>query len=544
MGFGLVDPILPVISSQLGASQSQVTLLFTGYNLVMAVTMLFTGKIASTLGIKKTLISGVIIIALFSSFSGMIPNVESIILLRCVWGFGNALFIATALTAIMNYSTGDADKPIMLFETAVGIGFSAGPLLGGILGQLKWSYPFFGVGTMMAISFILLLVLLPSSKKDKSLKNNVSPKNISIFDPINAIAKSKHIRTFGIVAFLYNFGFFTLFAYAPFVLGLDAIGIGLVFLVWGILVALTSVIIAPKIKDKIGSVKSIYGILSLFLILFIILGIWTNTQWLTILCVILSGAVIGTSNTLLTTAVMEGSPIDRPTTSAAYNFLRFIGSAIAPFLAGIIGESISPHAPFFVGGAVVLCGIIFMYLNRNKIFTETSKEDYKIQEYSEKVEDFMIKDVVSIKSNAKVRELLELINNNNIGGVPVVDDNNKLKVVISDGDIIRYLTPKENVHDFIYDIYIEEESTQEVLDKKINKTIEDLIINQNLNKKEIFTIRKEESFEKAMKILSKHHFKKLPVVNSEGKIEGIISRGDINSTLFNIIAKIHISEDN
>ena len=56
MGIGLVDPILPAISTQMGASPSQVALLFTSYNAVMAVAMLITGAVTTRIGIKKTLL--------------------------------------------------------------------------------------------------------------------------------------------------------------------------------------------------------------------------------------------------------------------------------------------------------------------------------------------------------------------------------------------------------------------------------------------------------------------------------------------------------
>lgn len=535
MGFGLVDPILPVISEQLNASATQVTLLFTGYNAVMALAMLVTGLITTKLGIKKTLISGVIIIALFSTFCGLVPQVETMILLRCVWGLGNALFVATALTALLDYSVKSVASTIILFEAAVGIGFSVGPLLGGILGQFAWNYPFFGVGIMMALSFILLVALLKTNKEKE--EDNVPKRKISILDPIRVAVKYDYIRTYGFIAFLYNFGFFTLFAYAPFILGLDALGIGLVFLAWGILVAVTSVIIAPRLEEKVGILKPMYFVLGIFAILLLVLGICVEIQWVAILCVILSGAIIGTNNTLTSTAVMGNSPVDRPTTSASYNFLRFIGSAIAPFLAGYLGETISDSTPFIVGGVIVICAILVMYLKRD-IVSKVDSGEVKATEHTRKVKEFMIDDVVTIKDDATVRELLELLNTKHIGGVPVVDDDNKIQAMLSDGDIIRYLTPKENVYDFVYNIYIEEESDEYILDKKINGTVYDLIKDQGLDTRRLFTIGKEENFEKAMNILSKHHFKKLPVVDSEGKLEGIISRGDINSTLFNIISKL------
>lgn len=533
MGFGLVDPILPVISEQLGASQTQSTLLFTGYNAVMAVAMLVTGIITVKWGIKRTLSTGVIIIAIFSTLCGLSNQVETVILLRCVWGFGNSLFVATALTALLDYSIKDVAATIILFESAVGIGFSVGPLLGGVLGQFAWYYPFFGVGIMMAIAFVLLLFLLKSKKE----KEEAPKRKISILDPVRVAIKYDYIRTYGLIAFLYNFGFFTLFAYAPFILGLDALGIGLVFLVWGILVAITSVFLAPRLEEKVGIIKPMYAVLAVFAILLLIIGIFVDIQWVAIVCVILSGAIIGTNNTLTSTAVMGNSPVDRPTTSASYNFLRFIGSAIAPFLAGYLGETISNSTPFIVGGLIVLCAILVMYLKRD-VVSKSESRDIKEGEHTRKVEEFMIKEVVTIEPTATVRELLQLINSKHVGGVPVVDENNKIRVMLSDGDIIRYLTPKENVYDFVYSVYIEEDAEQDVLDKKIDGTVEQLITSQNLDKRTLYTISKDENFEKAMNILSKHHFKKLPVVDKDGKLEGIISRGDINSTLFDIISKI------
>jgi MFS family permease len=62
MGLGLVGPVLPTISTQLGASPSEVTLLYISYNAVMAIAMLITGAISTRLGLKKTLLLGVIII--------------------------------------------------------------------------------------------------------------------------------------------------------------------------------------------------------------------------------------------------------------------------------------------------------------------------------------------------------------------------------------------------------------------------------------------------------------------------------------------------
>jgi MFS family permease len=81
--------------------------------------------------------------------------------------------------------------------------------------------------------------------------------------------------------------------------------------------------------------------------------------------VIASGLFLGVNNTLITQAVMKVSSIERPVAAAGYSFVRFIGGAIAPYLAGRLAEAYSPHIPFFFGGAMVVVGLLVLYLGRS-----------------------------------------------------------------------------------------------------------------------------------------------------------------------------------
>lgn len=361
MGLGLVDPILPAIAEQLHATHSQVTLLFTSYNAVMAVAMLITGMISSRLGIKWTLLSGIVIIAVFSALGGLSNGIWSLVSLRGGWGLGNALFVATALAAIVSLSNSGTAKAIILYEAAIGLGISVGPLLGGWLGAMSWRGPFLGVATLMVLAFIGLTLLMP-----KAAQAQKSQAKTSIADPFRAL-KHRSLLVFGITAALYNVGFFTLLAYAPFVMGLDEHGLGFVFLGWGILLAITSVFMAPKLQQKFGTIKSMCAMLVMFGILLFVMGIWTSSQAVIIICVIAAGALLGNNNTLITTAVMNAAPVQRSTASAAYSFLRFIGGAIAPFMAGKLAEIYNPSVPFIVGGSFVIISVLFILINKKHI---------------------------------------------------------------------------------------------------------------------------------------------------------------------------------
>ncbi len=362
MGLGLVDPILPAISKNLHASPSEVTLLFTSYNAVMAVAMLITGSITSRLGIKLTLLLGIVIIAVFSALGGASNDIWTLVGLRGGWGLGNSLFIATSLTAIVSLSKSGSAKAIILYEAAVGLGISVGPLLGGWLGAMSWRGPFLGVATLMVLAFITISVLMPAT----SDTHKVVKSKTSLLDPFRAM-KHRSLVVFGIAACLYNFGFFTLLAYAPFVMGLDAHGLGYVFLGWGILLAISSVFIAPKLQQWFGTIQSMCAMLIVFALTLLVMGIWTSTQWVVIFAVIFAGALIGSNNTLITTAVMNSTPVERSTASAAYSFLRFLGAAVAPYFAGKMAEWFNPHVPFICGAGFVMVSVLFIWINQKHV---------------------------------------------------------------------------------------------------------------------------------------------------------------------------------
>jgi len=348
MGIGLVDPILPALSVQLHATPSQVSLLFTSYLVVTAVAMLFTGWVSSRIGAKRTLITGLAIIVVFSALAGLSGSISGIVGFRAGWGLGNALFIATSLAVIVASATGGFAGAIVLYEAALGLGIAAGPLVGGLLGNISWRGPFFGVAVLMAIALLATVVLLDPTPKPTH--------RTSIAAPLKAL-RHRSLLTMSITALLYNWGFFTMLGYAPYPMELDAVQLGFVFFGWGLLVAFFAVIGAPRLQARFGTAPSLYGALGFFAVLLLLIGLFTDVRWALITCVIASGIVVGINNTLTTQAVMLVSPVERPVASAAYGFVRFIGGGLAPFAAGKLAEHFNLHVPFLVGAVAVAAGI-------------------------------------------------------------------------------------------------------------------------------------------------------------------------------------------
>lgn len=368
MGLGLVDPILPGLAKDLHATPSQVELLFSSYTLCMGIAMLVTSTISSWLGAKPALLAGLALIIAFSAAAGSSNSIGAIVGFRAGWGLGNAIFIATALAVIVGASTGGIRSAIVLYEAAIGIGIATGPILGGILGGITWRGPFYGVAVLMAIALLASVFTVP--------RTPAPARRVSVIEPLEAL-RHRGLLTVGLTALCYNFGFFTLLAYSPFPMQLDAHGLGFVFFLWGVGVAVTSVFVAPRLQARFGTVPTTYVVLGAISLILLVGGIFTSDRWVLIVDVILSGLFLGVNNTLITQAVMKVSDVDRPVASAGYSFVRFIGGAIAPYLAGVLAERISPSTPFVFGCGAVLVGLGVLYTGRRYLAAVDAPETFE-----------------------------------------------------------------------------------------------------------------------------------------------------------------------
>ncbi len=358
MGIGLVDPILPALASDLHATPSEISLLFTSYLVVTAVAMLVVGWVSSRIGPKRTLIAGLVIIVVFSALAGLSNTVNGIVGFRAGWGLGNALFISTSLAVIVASASGGFAGAIILYEAALGLGIAVGPLLGGMLGGISWRGPFFGVACLMSIALVATVALVPALPKPEH--------KTSLSAPLRAL-RHRGLLTMGLMALFYNWGFFTMLGYAPYPMELSAEQLGLVFTGWGLLVAIFAVFLAPRLQARFGTVRVLYGNLLCCAVVMCAIGAGVGTPMVVIVAVIVSGAFIGVNNTLTTQAVMLVSPVERSIASSAYGFVRFIGGGLAPWVAGKLADATDLSIPFYLGGLAFLVAIAVLASGRKLV---------------------------------------------------------------------------------------------------------------------------------------------------------------------------------
>jgi len=113
-----------------------------------------------------------------------------------------------------------------------------------------------------------------------------------------------------------------------------------------------------------------------------------------------------------------------------------------------------------------------------------------------RAENGMIYDPVTIKQGSTVRDALSLMAEYKIGGIPVVDDDRMLVGIVTNRDL-RF-------------------------ERDMNKRIDEVMTKEN-----IVTTNQSTDLEAAAQILQLHKIEKLPVVDKEGKLVGLVTYKDI-----------------
>ncbi|KLU59032.1 multidrug efflux protein YfmO [Peptococcaceae bacterium CEB3] len=351
MGIGVVDPLLALIGKAMGATPSQVEWLFTSYIAVMALAMLVSGVLATRIGGRRTMLIGLSVVVVFAFLSGKAPSIGILAVMRAGWGLGNALFTSTALSIIVGASGASIASAITLYEAALGLGIASGPLLGGFLGSLSWRFPFFGTAALMLIALLATFFTVKEPPKREPPR---AAKDVFI------ALRHPAVLFNALVGLCYSYAFFTILAYSPLTLnGLPPSLLGYTYFAWGILVALSSVVIVNWLRPLLGVVRLLWLNLVGLIAVFVLAG-FIHGYGLLILIVV-SGLFCGIGNALFTTLAMEVSPFSRSISSGAYNFMRWAGAAVAPILSGFIGEKYGMGIPFLMAAFLLLVGWVALW---------------------------------------------------------------------------------------------------------------------------------------------------------------------------------------
>lgn len=142
----------------------------------------------------------------------------------------------------------------------------------------------------------------------------------------------------------------------------------------------------------------------------------------------------------------------------------------------------------------------------------------------ETVGDIMTTAVVSVTPESTVMEALDLIVKHRITGMPVVDKDGKVVGVVSDFDLLALdLDPDNSPGMFpsLDESWEAFRNVQLLMSKVEGKIVDDVMSTDPL------TIRPSTSLDMASRLLLQSKIRRLPVVDKDGKLIGLLSRRNI-----------------
>lgn len=169
-------------------------------------------------------------------------------------------------------------------------------------------------------------------------------------------------------------------------------------------------------------------------------------------------------------------------------------------------------------------------LSEMKTYIDVTEEDLiKIYEIALKyakertalkisIRDVMTKDVITIKNDADVNDVIRLLSDNNISGLPVIGNENHVIGIVTEADILSMAGMKRG-HTF-RDI-LKHILGEPLPLRKTGSKVGDVMTSPAI------TTKAGVSIKEAAKIMDERRIKRLPVVDSKNKLIGIISRADI-----------------
>lgn len=146
------------------------------------------------------------------------------------------------------------------------------------------------------------------------------------------------------------------------------------------------------------------------------------------------------------------------------------------------------------------------------------------------VKEIMTKDVITVSEEFNVENCARLLSENNISGLPVVDEDGKVAGMVTEGDLIRRAADlKGPSYLEILGGIIYFDTPKEVLDnlrKSMGRLVRDVMT------RDVETVNENKTVEEAATVLVEKKLKRLPVVSDDGKLVGIVSRKDILNYLY------------
>jgi len=372
MSMGLVIPVLPPLIEEFAGSNASAGV-WNGVFVALWAGMQFVfspiiGSLSDRYGRRPVILLSTAGLAADWVLMALAPNLWWLAVGRVIGGITSSSF--TTVFAYMADITAPEKRARAygLIGAAFSAGFVAGPLLGGVLGELSPRAPFWVAAGLSGVAFLYGLLILPESLKPEH-RMPFSWKRANPFGALKLLRSHPELSGLTIVNFILYFAhhvFSAVFVlYAAYRYGWSALEVGTLLAMVGVLDMIVQGVVVGPVVSRFGDRRTMVAGLFGGAIGIACMGLAPN-GWLFALAMLpnaLWGLAMPTIQSLMTRRVSES---EQGQLQGANNSVASIAGVASPLFFGVVysmsvGEApVLPHpgASFFIAALILLAGAI------------------------------------------------------------------------------------------------------------------------------------------------------------------------------------------
>ena len=369
IGMTIISPALTLIKNDLDISFSDTQLVLTLYFIFLALGQILSGPFSDKYGRKPILILGATIYSISAFAASYSSNIEILLILRCIQGFGAAACLSVGRTILSDcFEISEAAKQMSKMTAIMAIIPISCFIFGGFLAEfLGWRINLIALGVISLILIILISLLLQETLLNKA--KSVSFKNIFIV--YKGLIKNNSFNFFTITTAMQTSMFFAMNGFMPYEFERKGVSIS----EFGIWFSLTSVgyifgnIINSKLTPMVGLEKMCFvGTVCSFCTVFIFflnnnLG-ENGPLTLSMICV-LFGCSNGFAVANSMTGAINSSKLNKGAASGLMGAFQVGSGGLAGFLiiyfGGAENFNICLFALFIMSGISIISSYLVLY---------------------------------------------------------------------------------------------------------------------------------------------------------------------------------------
>jgi len=252
LGFGMVIPVMALYAERLGAPDSQIGWLMTGYSAMQFVFTPIWGRLSDRLGRRPLLLLSIAMTAVAFFGYAIAPTFAWLLVSRLFAGAATAnIAIAQAYIADVTPPEGRA-RGMGIIGAAFGLGFVLGPFLGGVLSGWSLAAPGFAAAALAALNGVAALVLLPEPQERSARPHRAALR--AVFEELSRPGIRRLISIFFLAVLAFSAMEATFALLAAHRYGLAQRQVGWVFAFIGVLVTLVQGGLIGPLSRRFGEV--------------------------------------------------------------------------------------------------------------------------------------------------------------------------------------------------------------------------------------------------------------------------------------------------